>query len=91
MAATGTWDQYSLPPEMVAYEQSTSYLNPSSKSEHVMSGPRPILPRGSSYAAMDAEPHFRIHYQEQFSQRQLALVFIGGFFWLMMIIGLFAA
>jgi len=43
------------------------------------------------YAAMDADPHFRIHYQEQFSQRQLGLVFIGGFFWLMMIIGLFAA
>lgn len=43
------------------------------------------------YAAMDAEPHFRIHYQERLSQQQLALVFVGGFFWLMMIIGLFGS
>jgi len=42
------------------------------------------------YAAMNAEPHFRIRYQEQYSQRQLALVFVGGFFWLLMIIGLLA-
>jgi len=52
-----SWNQYDLPPQMVAYEASNSHLNPNYFKPHKPSEPLPILPRGTEYAAMALEPN----------------------------------